>query len=107
MKDKYYFMTDNRMDIYGGWYAEYNTRKEAFKGAVGYLEMRLVSGIPTRSPYVLKIRELYKNDFKKRGRVWEVRLEIENVTAKQRQCHCFRKEEYCTCNKIDQKEAES
>ena len=109
MKEKYYLLTDNRVDIYGSWYAEYKTRKEAFEGAVYYLELRLKSGIPTRKPYVLKIEEMYNkcNHKNNIGRVWEVRLEIENVTAKQRRCHCFMKEEYCTCNKADQKEVES
>jgi hypothetical protein len=48
-----YLMTDNRVDIYGTWYAEYDTRKEAFQGALWYLQLRLTSGIPTRKPYIL------------------------------------------------------
>jgi hypothetical protein len=78
---RHYLMTDNRVDIYGGWYAEYDTRKEAFQGALFYLQIRLTSGIPTRKPYILTIEEIYNNGCKK-GRKWDIKLEIANVTDK-------------------------
>jgi hypothetical protein len=98
MKRKY-ILTRNRWSIYGPGGAEYSTRKEAFEGAVLCAGMRLTSGIPTRKPYIITIQEYDEKYLKTHA--WEVRLEIENITSIMRHCHCFMKEEHCTCNESD------
>ena len=68
-------LTDNRSQVFSGWYANTHSRESAFKKAMWYLELRVISGIPTKKPYILHIQE----DSKRPGepkRQWDIKLEI-------------------------------
>jgi len=67
---------DNRSRVFSGWYANTHSRKSAFKMAIEYLRYRVMSGNPTKKPYILYIQEDPNQYGKTPKRQWEIRIEI-------------------------------
>jgi hypothetical protein len=74
----YFIIHDNGHPTFSGWYKESHCRETAFSDAIWYLNMRIVSGLPTKKPYIITVNERKhsKGGKIKDGRKWDIKLEI-------------------------------